>query len=116
MESNPNLGDIDVTKRPKNQTTNGTVLKVQKGTRAEMYNLEDGEEPTYGDREDELLSLTVETTVNGTEFMVYEDIRFYDNPSDRSDLGKYVNRYGVPETGQEVTVDFDSEGNVSVVL
>lgn len=117
MESNPNLGDIDVTEYPENVTTDdATIVEVLKGTRAEIYDLEDDEEPKYGNRDDEFLRLEIEAVVDGEEFTVYHDMAYYDSPSNRSDLGKFVNRYGTPEPAMDVTVDFDEDGNSKVVL
>lgn len=116
MEDNPQLDDIEVTESPKNQTTEGNVVQIQKGTRKEVFNMEDGAEPEYGELDDEYLVFEIETEVNGTEYTVREPIRFYDQPSDRSKFGKFVKRYGQPEAGMTVTVDFDEEGETDIVL
>lgn len=116
METNPDLGDIEVADRPKNHTTTGNVTQVVLGTRAELYELDDDEEPKYGSRDDRLLNLEVEVEVKGDTFTIFEDMRYYENPSDRSTIGKYVKRYGTPEAGQEVTVDFDDEGDAKIVV
>lgn len=118
METNPELEQIEVSERPQNHTTNGNIVQIQKGTREEFYELESEDDLMYDNQslDDELLRFEVEVEANNNTFTVIEDMSYYNNPSDRSNLGKFVKRYGQPEAGLEVTVDFDEEGEASIVL
>ena len=115
MESNPNLENVEVSERPKNTTIQGQILNVIKGTRQELYDLDDDHEPKYGSLDDERLQLEIEVEYQGSTITVYEDMSFYENPSDRSMFGQFINRYGTPQTDLEVEVTFDHEGNAQVV-
>lgn len=116
MESNPDLTGTNVTERPKGVTADGNVVEVLKGSRKELYDLEDDAELKYGNLDDAMLRVEVEISDEVDEFTVYYDMAYYEEPSDRSDFGKYINMYGVPEPGQEVTVKFDSDGDAEVVV
>lgn len=117
METNPNFEDVTVSERPQNQTIQGKVVSVIKATRQELYEVESEEDLMYDNQslDDEIVQIEVVAEHKGHEFTVYEDLRFYENPSDRSKFGAFIKRYGKPEEGLEVTVDFDEDGEGQVV-
>jgi len=115
MENNPNFDNIEVSERPKNKTKTGEIVSVIKATRKELYNLDDDAQPKFGSLDDEIVQLEALVEHKGHEFTVYEDLRFYENPSDRSMFGRFINRYGTPEKGLEVNIDFDGDGEGKVV-
>lgn len=116
METDPDFDNIEVSEYPENVTVEGTITEVVKGTQAELFDLDEDEEPRYGDRTDEQVQLTIEVIDNNTTYTVVESMTFYESPSNRSKFGKFIKRYGSPETGLTVTVDFDEDGNSKVVL
>lgn len=111
MESNPDFSDVTVSERPKNQYMKAEVVNVTMGTRQEVYDLDEDSELEYGDLDDQIVQIEALAEYKGNEFTIYENIRFYENPSDRSRFGQYINEYGTPEKEQEVQVNFDNEGN-----
>lgn len=116
MEDNPDLSDLDVTERPKEKEIgNCEVIAVRKGDREEFYEGMEEEDLKHGSMDDEMIQIEVEVSFNGESFPVTDDMRYYDTPTDRSHLGRYLQKYGTPETGQKVTVSFDEEGNASIV-
>lgn len=115
MEQNPDLDDLNVSERPKDDIKEGEVVNVVKGTRRAIFEPEDdSSELEYGSWDDELLQLEIEVEHEGDTFPVYDTIRFYQNPSDRTALGQYINKYGAPTPEQEIKVDFDDDGNAQV--
>jgi len=115
METEPNFDDVEVTERPQNTTKTGTVTNVIKGTRQEIYDLEDGEELEYGEMDDVLVQIVAEVEHEGDTIEVQDSVAYYDSPSLQSAFGKYINRYGKPESGQEVDFTFDDDGRAKVV-
>lgn len=113
MQNNPDFSDVNVSERPEDTIKEGTVQNVIKGQRGELYDV-DPENLKYGSIDDELVQIEVLVQHRGHEFTVYEDMTFYESPSDRSMFGSYINKYGAPVQGQEVKVDFDEEGNAQI--
>lgn len=113
MENNPDFSDIDVSERPQDAIKDGEVQSVSKGQRGELYDVEQ-KNLKYGSVEDELVQIEVLVEHRGHEFTVYEDMSFYESPSDRSMFGAYINRYGTPKKGQDVRIDFDEEGEATI--
>lgn len=118
-ETNPDFGDVDVSERPTDEIKDAHVVEVVKGTRAEIFlddetDVADADEPQYGEWSDELVQVELEVETEDGSLTVYDTLRYYDNPSDRSAFGKYVNKYGAPSQGQSVKVDFDSDGEAEV--
>lgn len=116
MEADPDLSDVEVHTRPKNHVAQGTIVTVAKMTRAEVFDLDEDEEPKYGDRSDEYIHIEAEIEVEGREYTIVEDMRFYEQPSDRSEFGAFIQKYGAPERGLEVTIQFDKEGEAEIVV
>lgn len=115
MEQNPDFSDVEVSERPKNVTAEATVVNVVKGSRSELYPDTDEDSLKYGSMDDELIQLELNVQHKGHTITIYEDMAFYQNPSDRSMFGQYINRYGSPEAGQNVDVTFDDDGEAQVV-
>lgn len=119
MEENPELGDTEVSERPKEVIKEGTVVKVVKGTRAEIFlddetDVAEADDPQYGSWADELIQLEIEVETADGILTVYDSFNYYESPSDRSAFGQYVNKFGAPSQGQSVKIDFDDEGEASV--
>ena len=116
MDMNPDLGNPEVVDSPKGVTVEGEITEVVLGSRAEVYNLDDGEQPKYGQRDDQIINYKVNVVHDGTEYTVYDSFPYYDSPSDRSSYGKFIGKYDKPpQQGATVTVSYDLEGNGEVV-
>jgi len=113
MKNNPDFSDVEVSERAQNAIKDGVVQSVSKGQRGELYDVEQ-KDLKYGSGEDELVQIEVLVLHKGHEFTVYEDMSFYESPSDRSMFGAYINKYGAPEKGQDVKIDFDEEGEATI--
>lgn len=115
METNPSFDDVEVTERPQNATKSGEITQVIKGTRQEIYDLEDDEELEYGEMDDELVQVLGEVEHKGTKVQVQDSMAFYESPTTNSAFGKFLNRYGKPEKGLKVDWTFDDNGRAKIV-
>lgn len=107
----------DVVETPKDEKLEADVQEVAVLSKAEAYNLEDGEEPKHGERDDRVIQVTAICEKDGREYRCTDSFQYYERPTSRSDLGKYITKYGQPpHDGQEVTVDWDGEGLPSIAL
>lgn len=108
--------DYEVADRPEKETKKGEVVAIRTGARQEFYEPNEDGEYRYGDASDPMLQIVAEYEHDGATLQETFTFRDYDSPDPRSNLGKYVKRYGSPEKGQEVNIDFDENGYGSVVL
>lgn len=112
MDEHDQLEQIDVQDYPTNSVLHGTVTSVTTGERQEFF-----EDSDYGDPEDTLVQLEIEAkSDDGETYNVREYMRRHDTVTNRQQLGQYIERYGSPSVGQEVKVDFDADGQASVIL
>lgn len=115
-ETEPTFDDVEVTEIPKNDQKDAKVVRVEKGTIRELWDVKDDSNFEYGSIDDVIVQITAIVEYNGKEIEVQDNFRFYEQPTDRTDFGKYLQRYGKPKKGQEVTFDFDKDGNASLIL
>lgn len=116
MEDVDKLNVGDVSSRPKETAVDDCeVTAVRRGTREDFYPETEEADLEYGSMDDEMVQIEVEVDHEGETIPVTDDMRFYENLTDRTHLGRYVQKYGAPEKGQSVTVEFDEEGNGSIV-
>lgn len=117
MKQNPEL-DNNVVERPRNEVTEGTIEAVRLGTIKELWEYEDEEEdlPEWANLDDQRLQIDIEVEYGDKTFVVTDDIAYYDEPTDGTAFGKFIQRYdGTPEQGMSVDVNFDEDGNGSIV-
>lgn len=115
MEQKPDLSNIDTLEYPKNATKTGQVTNWYKATRAEVFELEEGEEAEYGDRDDDILVIEAVVEHEGSEIEVSDTMAYYDEPSTRSAMGKFLNRYDDVEEDMDIDFTFDDDGNAKIV-
>ena len=108
--------DLDVQDRPERTTKSAEITAIRTGARQEFYDPEDDGEYKYGSASDPMIQIVLEYEHDGAELEETQVFRYYDNPDPRSNLGKFVKRYGAPEKGLEVNIDFDENGQGSIVL
>ena len=109
----------DLRKVPCNETVLSVVIDVQVTSWMEILGaeklLEEQNKGNFKNAEKQVVVI-VKTDSNG---FFREEKLFFDKdiaPTDRSRYGRYVERYGVPQVGQEVSIDFDKEGNSAILL
>lgn len=115
MELDDSL-EFDVQEAPQDEKVKGSVVEITVGTRAEIFNMEEGESPRYGDRDDRMVQVEVESTYDGESYTTFDTFSFPETVTSNHDLGKYTEKYGNPEEGQSVVVRFDEDGQSSIVL
>lgn len=115
MEVDPDLDGVNVKDLPQGETLEGEVSEIAKGERQEFYDPNEDGEYRFGEAEDVMLQFEIEVNYNGDKVVVYETVTYDENPDPRSNLGQIINRYGVPEVGDQVNVDFDKDGRGEMV-
>lgn len=115
MEQHTEL-DVDVQDRPQNTTKSGKVKEINTGERQEFYEPNEDGEYEYGHKKDEMVEIVTEVEHEGVEVESSDIYRYYSDPHPRSSLGRFLNRYGTLEVGQDVDVQFDSDGFGEVVI
>lgn len=109
--------DLETGEIPTNDTLQGEVSEIRTGTREElMDNFDPEDSPEWAEAEDELVQLVIEVEYKGDTIQHTQSMAYYDEPDPRSDLGAFIRRYGSPEQGQSVNVDYDADGNSELVL
>lgn len=96
-----------VVKTPKNETREATVTNVEVTTwrdhlGGDMTKLEKFDEP------DQKIVVVSYETENGQE--ASDAFPYYEAPTDKSTIGKYLQKYGKFENGQKIVVYFNGEG------
>jgi len=115
MKKNPELDDVQVAQRPTNATVKGTVQEVRVGTIEEMWDVEDDTDLNGLEMDDKRVQIEAKVEYDDSTFVFEADYPFHENPSSNTRFGQYINRWGTPTEGQEITVDFDNESNGTVV-
>lgn len=108
--------DVDVQERPKRETKEAEIVDIVTGDREDFYDPNEDGGYEYGTASDPMVQLVYEYEHDGAELQGTETMRFYRNPDARSNMGKFISRWGKPETGMEVHVDFNEDGYGSIVL
>lgn len=116
METHDSL-DVDTRELPENETLNGEVTEIHTGRRDELNeNFDSSEAPEWANADDDMVRIVIEVDYRGDKLTHSETVAYYDEPDPRSNLGAWIRRYGNPEIGQEVNVDYNSDSEGSVVL
>lgn len=115
MEQNPDLGTVDVTQYPERTTVKGVVKRFRTGTVKELWNVDSEQDLNGIELTDERIQLDIECEYDGNTFEITADYPFYQDPSSNTKFGRFIQRWGMPEVDQEVSVDFDDDGNGTVV-
>lgn len=120
MEGKNLLDDIDkddIVETPKKTYKKAVITSVNVGTQAEIFDLDEGEKPRYGDRDDKRIQIYGETEHKGEVVTIYDSMNLPETLNDRHTLSKFIRRYdGTPEEEMEVYVYFNSEGNHEIVV
>lgn len=114
METHESL-DVDTMDVPEGETLKGEVTEINKGAREEFFDPDENGEYEFGEASDEFVEIVAEVDYKGSKVPVRDRMRYYDNPHPSSSLGAFIRRYGKPEVGAEVTVDFDKKGHGQIV-
>lgn len=116
MEQNPSFDDMDVTERPESTVKSGKTTQVVKGTRQELFDLDDDAELDYGELDDVLIRIEGVVEHEGAKIEVDDTIRFYDEPTSQTALGRFKKRYDSwPEADLDVEWNFDENGQAQIV-
>lgn len=114
MEEQPDLSETDVVDNPRSKSLTGTIETWRIGTVEEIWDLdEDTEIPEEISRKDQRLEVDVVVQHKGQELVFSENMPFYDEPTDKTKMGKLLNEYGL-EKDQEIDVRYDSDANPSI--
>lgn len=116
MEQNPDFSDVEEVQRPKDTVKEAEITGVVKAPAHEIFELEDDEEPRYGDRDDEFIQIEAVVDHEGEDITVVDSFKFYENYSPSSTMGKFFERYDAPVEGKTIKFDFDNEGQASFRL
>jgi len=108
------LGEIS--EYPKNEQRKAVIKKIEKTELGPYFRRQGVEDLKYGDPSDRILVIHWETD-DEDKFQGSEMFNFPEGKlTDRHKLGKYKQRYGNPKKGDQISVDFDADGNPSVIL
>lgn len=116
VQNNPDLSDVEPTAMPKNTTVEATIEGWTVGTIGELW---DNAEEVVENNEDMTLDnqrLQIHTVVSyeGNEFEFTEDIPYYEQPTDRTSMGRFLQQYTL-EKGVTVEVHYDNDGKGQIV-
>lgn len=113
MENNTTLPtQEDVTKLPKDETQQATVLSIimedwEKHLTQEQSN-------KFGDNKKDVQVFIKYETEQG--FIGEDNLKHYDKPTDRTKLGKYLVKYGDFAVGQEIKILWDDKSKPTILL
>lgn len=118
---NKDLNDLlnpdNVVETPKNEYLMATVTDVTVTTKADAFDLEEGEQPRYGNREDLRLMISAVVTYNGVQYDVDDSMNVPEDITDRHRIGRFLNTYKKrPEEGMDVAVYFDGQGRDEILV
>lgn len=104
----------EVIESPKDTITTGKVVGVEVSTWREFINDEEKIKKFGDDADKDIVIIRFECLehgFNGTQTYSYQN-----PPSDRSNLGRFLNKYESFDEGTEVKIDYDENGFMSIRL
>ena len=101
----------DVKTLPKNQTLDAVIIDVEIKTWREI--IADNTKLLKFENPDQQM-IVVKYDVQG--IILSETFPYNENPSDRSKLGRFLNRYEDIQVGNKILVDFDAESKANILL
>lgn len=104
----------EVKKYPQNETKEGKIVDIDVTTKGQFFQAK-GAEVKFGDDDDRIMVVNYESHdgFKGEDFYNYPKKQQLTN---KHNLGKFKQRYGDPQIGKSINIDFDDDGNPSIII
>lgn len=102
----------DVIQLPKDTTEDATVLSVTQETWTQHLN----EEQVKKFKDPDVMQVFVKYETQESGFVGEDSLRHYEKPTSGTKLGKYLNKYGDFEVGQQIKILWDGNSKPSIML
>jgi len=98
----------DVIKSPKDTVLRGKVISAEKTTWRKI--IDPDKISKFDEPDKDIIQVKYEVEFEGTNISGSDTMAYFEKPMSNSKMGKYLEKYGSFEVGQDISVDFDDKG------